>query len=131
MLEGKEYSALDRAFKFVAAFFDLSTGYDRTASLTDVNTRYSAIMCDVPGGEGQRAWTSKALEMLDEILKAFKRMLVDTFHEHCNSGLCALKYHSLGHIADYLRKFGTFSVLDSGLYEQFNVHIKHSHRKTS
>lgn len=51
-------------------------------------------------------------------------MLVETFDEQCNPGLYYLKYHPRYHIKKDIRRFNSQSVLDSNLYEYFNVQIK-------
>lgn len=68
---------------------------------------------------------------MDEIVKTFKRMLVDTFDDHCGSGLYTLKHHLLYHIMEDLWNFGTLSVLNCSSYEQLNEYVKHSYRMTS
>lgn len=68
-------------------------------------------------GEGQRAWTAKSLEMLDERVQFFERMLVDIFDGHCDSGLYILKYTLLDLVVESSRNFRTLSVLDSIPYE--------------
>lgn len=52
-------------------------------SLVNDRLNYVKIVCDVKGGERQRAWTEEALETLDEKVKAFKKMLPEPFYEHC------------------------------------------------
>lgn len=62
------------------------------ASLKKAHTRYSGIVSAVLGQEEQVACTAEASKMLAEIVKAFKRVLVDTFDEHCDQGLYTFKY---------------------------------------
>lgn len=101
MLEGKDYRALNRVFPLVAAFIDRITKHE------------------------------KALEILDKIVKAFKRILADTFDEHSSLGMYIVKVHLLDHMAEDLRNFGTLSVLNSNQYDDYNVHIKHSYKRTA
>lgn len=72
-----------------------------------------------------------ALEMLDEREEAFKRLRVDPFDDHCNFGLYGSKYNLFDHILEDLRKIGTLSVVHSSPYDRFEMHIKHSYRRTS
>lgn len=96
-----------------------------------VHTGHSDILCVVIRDERQWEFTEETLEMLDETVKTFKLMLVNTIDEHCSSSLYTLKSHLLFYIAADLRKFLTLSVLGNSLYESFNVQIKHLHRKNS
>lgn len=130
MLEGKDYHALYRKFPFVAVIIDQSTRHEWTALWTMVHIRYGEIMCDSTRAEGHRAWTVKALQMLAEGVRVFKRLVVLTFGEHCNSDLYTLRYHSTHHTVEDVRKIETLSVLDSISDELVNVHIKHCYRKT-
>lgn len=60
----------------------------------------------------------------------FKKMLVETFHDYCESSLYALKYNLLHHMTDNIKRFGTPSVLDSSAYEHLNLLIKKASRRT-
>lgn len=92
-------------FPCVAKIIDQSTRHERTGSLTKVHTRYNETLCALIGGEWQRPWTEEASEMLRERVKGFKRLLVETFDEHCDSSLYTIKYHLLDHFLKDLRKF--------------------------
>lgn len=59
-------------------------------------------------------------------MKILKKMSIETFDEHGDSGLYAVEYHLFDQMVEDIRKFVTVSVLDSSQYEQFNEHIKHS-----
>lgn len=69
--------------------------------------------------------------MLDERGKAFKRMLVNTFDDHCNSCLYTPRYHLLDEIVEFVRKYMTPSILDRSKYQPLNVHFKYYYRNTS
>lgn len=53
-------------------------------------------------------------------------MCVETFEEHADTGLCALKYQLLDHIAEDVQRLGMPSVMDSRTYQHYNKHIKQS-----
>lgn len=105
MLGWTDYRILNRLFLSLAAFIDQSTRNKRKTTMTKVLTRFSEITCDLTGGEGQRAWTEEISEMLDVRVKAFKRMLVDTFNEHCDLSLYKHKCHLQNHMVKDLNIF--------------------------
>lgn len=58
-------------------------------------------------------------------------MLVRTLSKHCNFDLYTMKFHLLVHVVDDLRVFGTPSVFDTLLLEQYNVNIMQVYRQNS
>lgn len=84
MLERKDHCAVDIVLPFVAPFINRNKNHKRTASMPKADTHYSIIICNLDGWEGQRAWTEEALVMHDETVRAFNRMLLDTFDKHCS-----------------------------------------------
>lgn len=98
---------------FVAMFIYQITRHEKTARLTKAHKRYSENFCDASDREVPGTWTVKALEILEEGVAAFKRKVVDTFDEYCNSGLYTLMYHLLHGTVEDLSKFRTLSVLRS------------------
>lgn len=58
-------------------------------------------------------------------------MLVNTLDDHCDSSLYIVMHHLLDHMVEDIRTYRTQSVLDSMLYEQFNVHVKHAYNRAS
>lgn len=80
-------------FPYVAMRTGQSTRLGWKHLLRSVDSRYSEFVLKVIERQGQCASTTEALEMIDEMVKSFARMLVETFDEHCNLRLYALKYH--------------------------------------
>lgn len=83
-LEVKEYHTMNRLSSIVAAFFDQSTRHERTTLLKKIHKGHSEILFDVIGAKRQWSRTEKELKVLKKIVTAFKRMLVNSFSEHCN-----------------------------------------------
>lgn len=77
-----------------------------------MNTRYSCVDFDVMESIEQRVWSQKKKKSLHEMV-AFKRILVETFDEHCVQGYHTLKYNLQNHMLKYLRRFQAVSILDS------------------
>lgn len=128
MLKVGNYRTLDRMVRFVESFVDESTGKARTSPLTKIQKGYIKIGCNLMKEKGQRVCTEEILEALHEIVKAFKRMLVDTFEERCNYGLYTPNYQLHEYTVDDRRLVGKLFVFNSSPYDQFNVRLKHSHR---
>lgn len=55
---------------------------------------------------------------------------MQTFSEHCNSGIYNLKFHLLDHVLEELKALGTLSVLDASSFAQYNVHVMHAYMQT-
>lgn len=70
----------------MATFIGRNIGHERRAPRTKIPTRYSKIVPDLNGLEGQRARTGEELKLLYERVKDFKWMLVDSFDVHCDFG---------------------------------------------
>lgn len=67
----------------------------------------------------------------DDKTKWFEGHLVETFSEHCDSGLYILKYYLLGHMGKDIRQLRTLSALDSSPYEHLHVQIEQAYRRIS
>lgn len=62
--------------------------------------------------------------------KKIAKILADTFAKHCSTGLFTSKFHILYHIFEDLLRFGTLYVLQSGWFEDYNMHIKTVYYRT-
>lgn len=62
-------------------------------------------------------------------MRAFKRVLVEIFDEHCDLGLYMLKYYLSGRMVGDPRKLETLSILASSPYEHFHAHTKRSYSR--
>lgn len=58
-----------------------------------MHIHYSELVADMPGAIGQRSLTEKDLSRLERMVQKSKKMLVQTFDEHCDTGLYTFKYH--------------------------------------
>lgn len=57
----------------------------------------------------------------------FRKLLRKVFDGHCESGLCTLAFHLLGHLTKDVDRFGTLQ-LQSSAFEKCNVHVKSAYR---
>lgn len=73
----------------------------------------------------------RSMEVLDEIEKIPKYIVVDNFDEHCDSNLYTLNWNLHDYTVEDLRIFVAMCVIESSLYEHYNVYIKHCYEKTS
>lgn len=64
-------------------------------------------------------------------VKEFEDMLVTMFEENYAYCSYTLKYQLLHHMKEVIRRFLKLSILNSSLYEHFNVHIRQAYKKTS
>lgn len=92
-------------FPFVLAFFDRCKGHEWTAALTWVHILYSEIVFDVTGEIEQWLLSQDELKQLNERMSQFKRMLVETFMVHYDSGLYTITYHLIVQIVENLGRF--------------------------
>lgn len=118
-------------FPFGAAIINRSTEYENPALLSRVRTSYGENVADVTEDTWYPAWSEKDLHNLIRRLNAFKKMLEETFHEHCDFDLYVLKHHFVDHVVEDIQKSGTRSVLDRSPYEHFNVQIKQAYGRIS
>lgn len=116
-------------FRYLAEFIDRSGLNRKKASIKMVYTRNSRIVADVTVVMKQRVWGEEDLGNLERMVKQFRRTLLQTINEHCDSSLYTLKYHVLDHVVEYIQRFGTSSVLHSSPYEHFNVHIDQAYKR--
>lgn len=80
------------------------------------------IVPDVTEDIQQHTSSDKDLRILGKRVKQFKKMLIETFYEHCVCGLYTVKYHLLNHMAEATQTFQALSVSDNSPYDHFNVH---------
>lgn len=67
---------------------------------------------------------------LESRVEEFKKLLVNVFDWHCDSGLYALKDHLPEHMLEDIRRLETLYVLDSSQYKQIIVPIKETYKRT-
>lgn len=110
------------SFPLVVAFINWVKDHKKTAAVKRVHTCYSEVFVNVMRDMGQRTRRAKNIGTIERTVEKFKRILVETFDEHCVCSLYGLRRHLLEHIAEDIRRFGTLSVLNSSAYERINVH---------
>lgn len=69
-------------------------------------------------------------QVLNSEICSIKKIVVDTFYNHCSNAHFTLKLYLLVHIVVATRRTGKLSVLDASLSERYNVRIKTSHERT-
>lgn len=89
------------------------------------------IVANVARDIEQRARGEDDLSNLQSKVKEFKKLLVIAFDKHCDYSQYTQMYQLLDYMVKYKQRFVTVSVLDSGLYEHFNLHIKQVYNITS
>lgn len=67
----------------------------------------------------------------EEILKEFKRVLIEKFDKHFIPGLFLPAYHLLGHVLVYIQIIKALLVLDCRPYVQFDEHVEQTYVLTS
>lgn len=98
--------------------------------MTRMESCYGEIVDALTRYMGQRAYSYIKMGILKRSAKESKRVSVESFDEHDDSGLCTQKCFLLHLVMEDIQIFETISVLNSSPYGQFNTHIKHSHKKT-
>lgn len=114
---------LGRELLLVVNFQTRSTDQERTARIKRLHVRYSTILDDVTVNMGQQTWSEEELGSL-EMVTGFKRLLVETFHEHFDSDTCTAKYHLRDPKVVAVRRLGAVSNPNRGIYDRFMVHNK-------
>lgn len=71
----------------VEAFIYRSTEYDKTEPKMSLHTRYSEIVADVIGIMEQCTCGEEDLSSLECMLRKFKKIFIEAFDNHCDSGL--------------------------------------------
>lgn len=79
----------------------------------------------------QRASRETEVSSLERTVRKFKKMFLETFDDHCDSGLHNLNYLSIDLVEEDIRRYGTLSILDSSLNENINVLIRYSFKTSS
>lgn len=59
------------------------------------------------------------------------RVEMHTFSEHSQKGLFTLTFNLLGHMEEYINRFGSLDFLDDSSFENFNLTLNKSYRRTS
>lgn len=60
--------------------------------MTKMHLKYSAILADMMGGTEYQIWIKQGLGRLEINEEVFKTLLIETFAEQGDTGLCSLKY---------------------------------------
>lgn len=76
MLEGNNYSALERMLSFVVLFANQSTKHKRTTSIGSGQTGYGEILCHAIRHIGQRTWSEVEPSSPGRSSMKLKRILV-------------------------------------------------------
>lgn len=84
--------------------------------MTKVDTCYSEIVYEVTKEVGEQLRSEEKLKRLPGNINPFKSLLVETFREHCDSGMYTLRCCLPDHMVEDMRRFATLSVLDSVSY---------------
>lgn len=64
-------------------------------------------------------------------VKVLKRIVVNTFDQHCRDPLYSLKFHWLHHKMERIEKFESLEKLDSFSLVMYNGHVKYADRPIS
>lgn len=91
----------------------------------------SEIMVSITRESDCKYWNGKEMLKLEYQVEQFKRLLMNTFSEHCNSRLNTLKVQLLDQILEGLLAFGIPSVLHASPFAQYNGHLKHVYNQKS
>lgn len=102
----------------------------RIASLKSIRDRQSVITGDLTGQDEQLAYRKKALEVMNEMMKTFKKIFLDSFEEHSNLDLYTFNFQLQDHMVDSLHNMGTLCAHDISPFEQFNMNVEHYHTRS-
>lgn len=61
---------------------------------------------------------------MERIVREFKIVLIETIDKHCGSVPSTLKYYLLDYTVEDIRRHGTPTVLDIGIFEHYSAYIK-------
>lgn len=99
--------------------------------LTTGRTLYSHLLHKVCLGLGKFSSAKAELQVLNRKISQFKKIVVETFVDHCSNVLFPLKFHFFDHIVEDLCNIGKLSALYAALFEFYNVPIYTSYRRAS
>lgn len=80
-------------------------------------------------GSGQLCWIKAELKFLTSTIYQFKKIVVDTFSEHCSTDHFISMFHLVSLIDEDLHRFGKPSVLGSSPFDHHKVHISTRYRE--
>lgn len=123
------YRALENVFRFLAAFLDLNSEYNKTASMMRVYTaRYGFLLMSRRHDKSVKGQRRASLEGRG---KAYESMLVRTLESHRDSSLYTLWYYLLYYRIENILNFRALSVSDSTSHERNNALLKQANRIAS
>lgn len=110
MMKGKGYKAFATVFPSISSFIDWCHSYGKSTLLTKVLTMYREIIWEVTGKHEDEVRDADELTALDTGVHAFKTFSRETVNAHCDSDLCAYKFHFIGHVVEDIWKFSLLNV---------------------
>lgn len=117
------YKSFEKVLPFIAALIDCVTKQEVIVLIMRVDTGSNLFVANLTGYKSHWAWNGTVMVSLGRRVKAFKRMLVETFDGRRNAPLYNVVYCSLENIVNDIHKIETLSVFDC-LNEHFNVRTK-------
>lgn len=115
-------------FQFVVTCIGRSIECEKTAPTNGAHTRNNEIYADVTGDIEQRAWGEDGLGSLGSRAEDFKKIFMEAFDAHCDSGPYTLQCLLFDHMVEAIRRYGTLSILDCNLYEHFIVRFNQAYK---
>lgn len=130
MLEAKDLKNLDNVSPFLGALIDRICGLDY-APVTTVFTLYVDIMHMVCGHNKNNRWNEEEISRLQENIGIFMHEGVALFGSTQASNIGTVKWHMLNHVCEDIRRIGSLSLIDAGLYEYAHKFFKAVYKTTS
>lgn len=81
--------------------------------------------------QAKLSWTEAGLQDLSNEMSQYRKIVLDTFSEHCKTGVFSPKFPLLKIISEYTCGIGTLPALDIFRFKQYKVHIKKPCLRTS